>query len=32
LVRPVHDVPALPLTDADPVTDEDLALALYLLY
>ena len=32
LVRPVHELPTLPLTDADPLTDEDLALALYLMY
>jgi hypothetical protein len=32
LRRPVHEVSPLPLTDADPLADEDLALALYLLY
>ena len=32
LVRPVHELPPLPLTDADPLTDDDLALALYLCY
>jgi hypothetical protein len=32
LTRPVHELSALPLTEADPVTDDDLALALYLCY
>ncbi len=32
LTRPVHELSSLPLTEADPVTDDDLALALYLCY
>ncbi len=32
LTRPVHPLGLLPGTDADPVTDDDLALALYLCY
>src|SRR6187549_3836713 len=32
LRRPVHELSPLPLTDADPLTDDDLALALYLCY
>ena len=32
LTRPVHELSPLPLTEADPVTDDDLALALYLCY
>ena len=32
LRRPVHALPALPLPDDDPLTDEDLVLALYLCY
>ena len=32
LVRPVHDLGVLPLGDADPLADDDLALALYLCY
>ena len=32
LVRPVHELSPVPLTHADPLTDDDLALALYLCY
>lgn len=32
LQRPVHELSPLPLTDADPLTDDDTALALYLCY
>jgi hypothetical protein len=32
LVRPVHELGALPLGGADPLTDDDVALALYLCY
>lgn len=32
LTRPLHEVSQLPLTDTDPLTDPDTALALYLCY
>lgn len=32
LVRPVHELCPLPIGDADPLTDDDVALALYLCY
>jgi hypothetical protein len=32
LRRPVHEVGQLPIGDADPLADDDLALALYLCY
>src|SRR5688572_15492840 len=32
LVRPCHELPPLPQLHGDPLTDDDLTLALYLLY
>jgi hypothetical protein len=32
LVRPVHELSSCPVSDADPLADDDLALALYLCY
>jgi hypothetical protein len=32
LTRPVHELSAAPVTAGDPLTDEDLGLALYLCY
>ena len=32
LVRPVHALSPLPLADVDPLTDDDVSLALYLCY
>jgi len=32
LSRPCHEIARLPAVDADPLTDDDLALALYLCY
>lgn len=32
LVRPIHDIGALPAVAVDPLTDDDVGLALHLLY